>query len=151
MHIGRPSILGLLVLVSMTVSCSADTDEPAPVESDAAVASYAAPDDAPSFCTRLARSTHLTAIPTAVGSLAAGTDAIEARVTLSGAIRELRAVRDDVRAEGGFEALEADLAGLVEALTLAMDGPLTDPVRIAVADGLDGVGELAQPVCRFPA
>jgi hypothetical protein len=48
---------------------------------------------------------------------------VEARLSLTGAITELRTVQDDVRAAAGYDALEADLGALLAGLTQATDGP----------------------------
>jgi hypothetical protein len=145
---GRPGVLGLLIGLSLAAACSTEQTAPVP---DAAVASYSAPRDAPAFCARLANSTELPRVPAAIGSLAAGAGPVEAKLSLTGAISELRTVQDDVRAASGYAALEADLDGLVAALTQATDGPLTQPVLSSISEGLAAVGEHAQPVCRFPA
>jgi hypothetical protein len=132
----------------LVAACSAEQVEPVP---DAAVASYEAPGDAPAFCARLANSTELPRVPAAIGSLAAGISPVEAKLSLIGAISELRTVQDDVRAASEYAALEAHLDDLVAGLTEATNGPLTQPVLTSISEGLEAVGEHAQPVCRFPA
>jgi hypothetical protein len=140
-------VLGLLVGVSLAAACSAEQVEPVP---DAAVASYEAPRDAPAFCARLANSTELLRVPGAIGSLVAGTDPVEAKLSLTGAVTELRTVQDDVRAASGYAALDAQLDDLVAGLMQATNGPLTQSVLASIREGLEAVGEHTQPVCRFP-
>ena len=148
MFIGRLRLAGLLVLVFLAASCTAEPGEPDP---DAAVASYTAPRDAPAFCDLLADSTELPRVPTAIGALAADLGSVEARLTLTGAIVELRAVQDDVRDEPGYGPLETALDDLVAGLTQVTSGPLTTSALTSISSGLAAVGERTQPVCRFPA
>ena len=112
--------------------------------------SYEAPAGAPDFCSRLASVAELGRLPVSIGTLAAGRD-VEARAQVSGVVRELRGVLAEVRSEGGHAGLVAALDGLVHALGEVGDGPLPDPVRGAVAAGLEQVDVQAQPTCGFPA
>jgi hypothetical protein len=147
----RPSALGLLMLLGAVTGCEAEADRTVSVSTDAAVVSYAAPDGAPSFCTTLAGSTRLAAIPRAIGALAAETGTVEARLDLTAGIDDLQAVLEDVRADEGHERLGSAIEQLVATLTSAMDSPLTDAVRTGISDDLDAVGRQAQPICRFPS
>lgn len=150
MLLGRPGVLGLLVVLGATAGCSAEAEQPSRLAADVAVAAYEPAAGAPHFCALLAASTHLTGLPGAVGSMAAESRTVEAQLDLSAGIAELRAVLDDVRSETGYTDVETVLQDLVVSLTSAIQGPLTDVVRVAISDGLDAVGRRVQPVCTFP-
>jgi hypothetical protein len=144
----RLGILAVLLLAA-TACTSGDVSEPARATA-AAVPSYEAPAGAPAFCSRLASLAELGRLPVSIGTLAAGTD-VEARAQVSVVVRELRGVLTDVRSEGGHGGLVTALDGLVQALGEVGHGPLVDPVRGAVAAGLQQVDVQAQPTCGFPA
>jgi hypothetical protein len=148
----RFPVPGLLVLlVAGTAGCSTP-DATASVErADVAVRSYAPPSGAPDFCAVLAGSSHLTDVPSAVGTLTADPEDIEAGLALTAAIGELKDVLDGVRAHSGFVELDSSLEQLAGALRDAREGPMTDAVRTAISTGLDDVGRQVQPVCGFPA
>jgi hypothetical protein len=141
-RLGVPAVL----LLAATACASGDDSTP----TRAAVTSYEAPAGAPAFCSRLASLAELGRLPVSIGTLAAGTD-VEARAQVSVVVRELRGVLTDVRSEGGHGGLVTALDGLVQALGEAGHGPLVDPVRGAVAAGLQQVDVQAQPTCGFPA
>ncbi|MBJ7452950.1 MAG: hypothetical protein JHC71_12840 [Blastococcus sp.] len=145
LRLGVPAVL----LVAVTACASGESPAPAPGAA-AAVPSYEAPAGAPDFCSRLASVAELDRLPVSIGTLAAGED-VEARAQVSGVVRELRGVLADVSAEGGHGGLVTALGGLVHALGEVGDGPLPEPVRGAVAAGLEQVDVQTQPTCRFPA
>lgn len=150
MSIGPAARLGVAALVLAAVAACGPPDDARPgADADAAVPSYAPPEGAPGFCTRLASAGELRRLPTSIGTLVAGPD-VEARTQLSQAMRELRTVLADVRAEGGSDGLAAALEELADALGAVVVGPLTEPVRISLSAGLAQVGALAQPACGFP-
>lgn len=134
--------------LAVLVGCGADAAEPA-AEVEVAMPSYVAPDGAPAFCTGLAGSRELGALPASMGTLTAGAD-VEARTQVSRAVRELRAVLADVRDDGEHDDLATALDGLVRSLGEVIDGELSEPVRAAVTSGLEQVGATAQPACGFP-
>lgn len=145
--VGRLGVPALLMIALL--SCGRDDQATSASDDDVALPSYVAPDGAPGFCGRLASSGELSRLPASVGTLAAGTD-VEARIQINRTLQELRDVLADVRSEVGQEQLATALDGLVGALWQVLDGALTDPVRDAVSDGLQQVGDRAQPVCGFP-
>lgn len=150
MLIRRSRVLGLLVLLGATTACSGAEAQPWIDRTHAAVQSYAPPSGAPGYCTLLAGSTHLVGIPVAIGTLTARPGDVEAKLALSAAVGDLRAVGEEVARDAGTAALGAALDDLTAALTRAEAGPITDSVRSAVSTGLDDVGLLVQPVCDFP-
>jgi hypothetical protein len=148
----RFPVPGLLVLlVAGAGGCSTPGATASLERADVAVRSYAPPSGAPGFCTALAGSTHLTDVPSAVGTLTADPEDIEAGLALTAVIGELTDVLDGVRAHPGFLELGRSLEQLAGALREAREGPLTDAVRTAITTALDDVGRQVQPVCGFPA
>jgi hypothetical protein len=148
--IGRPRVLGLLLLLGSTTACSGAQTQPSVERTDVAVQSYAPPAGAPGYCTLLAGSPHLVGLPVAIGTLTARPGDVEAKLALSAAVGDLRAVGEEVARDDGTAALGAALDELTAALARAEAGPLTDAVRTAVSTGLDDVGLLVQPACDFP-
>jgi hypothetical protein len=149
---GRTRVPGLLVLLTVTVATTACTGGESPQRlkrADVAVQSYAAPSGAPGYCASLAGSTHLTDVAVALGTLTARPGDVEAKLALTAAAEDLRAVDDELTEDDA--ALDAALEELAAALDRAEQGPITDSVRAAVSGGLDDVGRLVQPVCDFPA
>jgi hypothetical protein len=146
--VSRFRVAGLLVPLLATVACTGGEPEPAVRRSDVALQSYAAPGGAPAYCALLAESLHLTGVAGSVGMLTVRPGDVEARLQLAAAADELTAVRDEVSPDG---RLTHAIDGLVEALTEARSGSLTDSVRADISAGLDDVGRLAQPDCDFPA
>jgi hypothetical protein len=149
--IGRPRVLGLLLLLGATTACSGAQTQPSVERTDVAVQSYAPPSGAPGYCMLLAGSTHLVGIPVALGTLTSRPGDVEAKLFLSAAAGDLRAVGEQVARDGGTAALGAALDDLTAALARAGEGAVTDSVRSAIGTGLDDVGLLVQPVCDFPA
>ncbi|TQN44384.1 hypothetical protein FHU33_3886 [Blastococcus colisei] len=143
----RPTWLRLTILLAAaSAGCTQSVAEmPVSHRGDVAVPSYAGVAGAPPYCARLAGSTALPGIPTAVGLLAGDPGNVEAEVDLTAAIDELRAVLDDVR-----PALDDAVGELVAALTAARDQGLTEAVRDDISAGLDELGTLVQPACGFP-
>lgn len=142
--------LGVPVLLLAALAACSSGDRPPPAgAAGAAVASYAAPDGAPAFCSRLASLAEFGRLPVSIGTLTAGKD-VEARAQVSEVVRELRGVLADVRSEGGHDGLTTALDGLVQSLGQVGDGPLPEPVRGAVTAGLEQVDRQAQPACGFP-
>jgi hypothetical protein len=138
------------VLLAALTACASGGGPAAVREAAAAAPSYEAPAGAPDFCSRLATLAELDRLPVSIGTLAAGKD-VEARAQVSGVVRELRGVLADVRSEGGHDGLVTALDDLVHALGEVGNGPLPDPVRVAVTAGLEQVDVQAQPTCGFPA
>jgi hypothetical protein len=148
---GRLRLTGLLIVLLGAVAGCASADAGSPsMRADVAVASYTPPAGAPAFCARLAASTHLADLPSAVGLLTAEPADVETKLGLGAAIEELRGVLLEVRREGGQFELDSSIAELVDALQQTGQGPVTDSVRAAIADGLDDVGTRVQPLCGFP-
>ena len=146
----RPGALGLLFLVGGLSACSS-TAAPVAVEPGvAALPSYVAPAQAPGFCDLLARSTHLTTLPAALGRLSANPQDADARREVAGAVTDLRPVLDDVRYAVEYADLETAVENLVAALTDVSGGRLRDDVGARVSSALATLGELAQPACEFP-
>jgi hypothetical protein len=146
----RPGALGLLVLVGALSACSSSA---APVVTEpgvAALPSYVAPARAPGFCELLARSTHLTALPAALGRLSVDPADADARQEVAGAVTDLRPVLDDVRYAVEYADLETAVENLVTTLTEVSGGRLRDDVGERVGSALTTLGELAQPACEFP-
>lgn len=144
LRLGLPAV----ALAAVTACASADGPSSTTVV-DAAVASYEAPAGAPAFCARLASLEELGRLPVSIGTLAAGTD-VESYLQVSDAVREMRDARSDVRPGGGHDGLVSALDDVVEALEQVADGPLTDPVRVAVTAGLEQLDAQAQRACGFP-
>jgi len=152
MIIGRSTLAGLLlVLAGVGTGCSA----PAEAGFEAPPADVAVPSDAaagaPGYCSDLAGSTSLSLVPSAVAALDGGSGEVEARFDLTAAIDELRTVLAGVEDAGGQADLEAALHGLIDTLGGAAGAGNGTPVPDGVAEGLDEVGRLVQPVCRFPS
>ena len=148
---GRLRLLGLpILLLTATAGCTSAGATAPPTRADVAVASYSPPAGAPGFCARLAASTRLTDLPSAIGVLTAEPGDIEANLDLDAAIEELRAVLEEVRSGAGQIKVETSIEELVEALRRAGQGPVTDTVRTAIVHGLDDVGARVPPICRFP-
>ena len=147
----RPGALGLLVLVSALSACSSSA---APVVTEqpgvAALPSYVAPARAPGFCAVLARSTHLTGLPAALGRLSVDPADADARLEVAGAVADLRPVLDDVRYAVEYADLETTVENLVATLTEVSGGRLRDDVGERIGAALGTLGELAQPACEFP-
>jgi len=148
---GGPRVLGVsFLLLAVSVGCTQPVTEQRIAErADVAVPSYDAGPDAPDYCAALAGSTAVLGIPEAVGTLAGDPGNVGAEVDLTAAIDELRTVLDDVRTDGR-PGLDDAVEELVAALTAARDKGLTDTVRTDISSGLDEVGSLVQPTCRFP-
>jgi hypothetical protein len=153
MSVGRPRVLGLLFLLLALAACtgSAPESEPLVSRADVAVLSYAPPSGAPDFCTELAQTTHLTGLPVAIGTLTADPQDVEARLSLTATVDELRAVRADVPDQPGLLGLSTALDDLLDTLGDAQDAPLTDAVRTAISTRLEAFGVQAQPLCGFPS
>jgi hypothetical protein len=148
--IGRLRVLGLLVPLVASAACTGDAtqkDDVIPV--DVAVQSYAAAEGVPGWCTRLARSTHLTDVPAAIGTLTARHDDVEAKLALAAAADDVEAVAAEIP-EGAQTDVTGALDRLAAALAQAADGPLTIVARDAVSGALDDLGRLVQPLCEFP-
>lgn len=140
--------LGVPALV-LAALAACGPDDARPAGATAAVPSYAAPEGAPGFCTRLAHVGGLDRLPASMGELLDGPD-VEARTQVSQVVRGLRAVLSEVRDEGGHEEVATALEDLVDGLGAVVEGPLTRPVADAVTGGLRRVGALTQPACGFP-
>ena len=152
MQRGRLRGFGLVVAVAGVAGCThSATDMPSREgRAGVAVPSYAPPAGTPDFCGLLAGTTSLTAVPAALGMLAADADVVEARLTLSAAIDELQGVLDHVPPRGGNLAVGTSLEQLITALLRARDRRLTDDLRTSISTGLDDVGRQAQTACGFP-
>lgn len=151
MPIRRPGVLGLLLLLGAVTGCEGEAASAVTVPTEAAAVAYVAPAGAPTFCTTLADSARIALIPHAVGALSAETRVIEARLELTGGIDELQAALEEVRAEQAYGRLGSAMEELVDTLSRALDGPLTDADRTDISEDLDAVGQQAQPICRFPS
>ncbi|WP_147251795.1 hypothetical protein [Blastococcus sp. TF02-8] len=149
MLVCRSVALGLLTVLLGLSACSAEETTP-PQQPAVAVADYAAPAGAPAVCGGIARSTHFLDIPAAMGELAAGADAIDARSRLAAARGELRALVSGLSAADHPELQEA-ADDLLAALLGVLEPPLTEGARTAVLDSVEQFVTRLQPVCGFPA
>jgi hypothetical protein len=142
--------LTLLSLVCLATACTAGDDPEPTSETGVAIASYRPPAAAPEFCSLLAGSAEITGLPPALGRLAVTTRDVEAQLSVTGAVEELRGVLSAVREDGEHRLLESELDRLVTALVEARDGEVDEQLAGEVSDALDAVGERVQPICRFP-
>ncbi|MCW2700990.1 MAG: hypothetical protein JWQ45_2525 [Blastococcus sp.] len=150
MRIGGPAWLGLVVALGVTVGCTASPEAPPPPTGTAAVPAYRAPAGAPGFCTRLAGSTHVPAIPLAIGTLTADPGNTDAVGALEDAVADLEAVLDDLSDGDRYGDVTAGLEDLLAALHSATVNPVDDALRVRIHDRLAAVGTQVQPVCDFP-
>jgi hypothetical protein len=151
MRIPGARVLGLFLLLGTLTGCE-DPDEmvvPA-ADGDVAVPSYAAPRQAPDFCVRLAGTRHVSAIPTAVGTLMLRPADEHARRELAGAVTELEAVLAHVWREPRSRDLRPGMQELIAALYSATVNPVDDELATRIGERLDAVTEQVQPMCDFP-
>lgn len=144
--------VGGLILLTLVMAVAGCDAAPAPARAGGAVAvpAYEAPRQAPDFCTRLAASTHLTRIPTAVGRLTVDPENATAVADLEGAVADLEAVLDDVRRDEPDGDLVGTLESLLTAVRAATAKPVDDGLRDRLSARLDVLGKAVQPVCEFP-
>jgi hypothetical protein len=142
--------LGLAFPLVALAGCTPTHSAPQEQRADVAVPSYAPPSGAPHFCAALADTTHVTGLPTAVGTLTTRPEDVGAKLELTAAADELQGVLDQVSDEPDAGALAGSLRELVAALRYARDTRLTDQGRTDISTGLDDVGRAAQAACGFP-
>ena len=144
--------VGGLILLTLVMAVAGCDAAPAPARAQGAVAvpAYEAPRQAPGFCTRLAASTHLTRIPTAVGRLVVDPQNAAAVGDLKGAITELRAVLEDLRQDGPDGDLAVNVEELIAAVSAATTRPVDAGLRNRLSARLDVLGSAVQPLCEFP-
>jgi hypothetical protein len=151
MRIGGPRWLGPLLLVGAMAGCT-DPVDAAPVErGDVAIASYGAPEGAPTFCHLLADSVHIGDLPLALGTLIADPGDRAAVAQVADAHAELEDVLADLPTGERYAEASAELEQLVGAVRSATEEPVDDGLRRRISAGLSGFGALVQPVCGFPA
>ena len=150
MIIRRPAVLGLLLLLGSLSACTSNASTPPEASGAPALHGYEAPSGAPGFCALFADSTHLRAIPLALGALGVDVDDAGARQQLADAIVDLRAVLDDVRYSVEYADLETAVEALIAALTEAAGGRVSADLSDTVAGSLTDVAGQAQPACEFP-
>lgn len=140
-----PAVLCLALGTGCTDSGGAGTGP-----ADAVAGGYRLPEGAPQFCAQLADGEALEDLPTAVGRLLVDPEDTQEAWRLTEARGALEDVRDALRRTDRHQDLEAALDEVIDALTLAAAGPLTDGTVRRMVAGLDAVGAEAQPICELP-
>jgi hypothetical protein len=142
--------VSLLLVLLGGVACTGGEATETVTRADAAVPSYAPPDDAPGFCLMLAGSPHVDRVATAIGTLAARPGDAEAKLDLATATDLFAAVREEIGTDEERARLGDALDDLVAALSDAGSGDVTETLRKAISSRLEDVGRLVQSDCDFP-
>jgi hypothetical protein len=151
MRIGGPRWLGPLLLVGAMSGCTDPVDPAPPGRGEVAIASYSAPEGAPTFCHLLAGSVHIGDLPLALGTLIADPGDRTAVAQVADAHVELEDVLADLPTGERYAEVSSELEHLLDAVRSAMQEPVDDGLRRRISAGLNDFGALVQPVCEFPA